>query len=136
MPYSGLTSAEVCAKLNFSDRQMLEQSGIGAAIEKSYPFGKNNPLYDPDDVAHWALALLRHRGLIALGRRNQKARLLSAIDIADTWDDECPKCGGWAMADPEESAAAYLAAIDAGKWPQRVWCPRHGIVRIRKEALK
>lgn len=131
MPFSGCTSQEICARLGLS-RQMLNQSGVGAAIAKAYPFGARYPLYSESDVIQWAFALKRHRGLVALGRRNKKASLLSAIDIADTWDEECSKCGGWALADPEEDAAAYLAAFNAGKWPRRVWCVKHGIVKIKR----
>lgn len=127
-----MTSREVCDRLGLS-RQSLNQSGVGEKIAKSYPFGARFPLYDEDDVREWQLALRRRRGLIALGRRGEKSSLLSALEIGDVYDLQCPKCRGWAIGDPEESAEKYLAQVEAGYWPRRVWCPDHGVVRLRRK---
>ena len=109
MPYSGLTSQEVCALLGLS-RQMLKQSGIGAAIAKCYPFGKNSPLYDEHEARLWRDALNRRKALITFGRLNDKAPLLDAIGIDpdEAFDVACPTCHGWAYEDAHSG---------------RVWCP-------------
>jgi hypothetical protein len=101
---------------------------VADKITKDYPFGPRFPLYDEDDVREWQLALERRRGLIALGRRGEKSSLVSAIGIGDVYDHVCPKCQDWALADPEATTKKYLALVNAGKWPRRVWCPEHGVV--------
>jgi len=117
MPYSGLTSLEVCALLGLS-RQMLKQSGIGAIIPKQYPFGPRYPLYDEHEAHMWKDALNRRKALIAFGRLNEKASLLEAITIDpdEALDCECQKCHGW----------AYAESLDF----KRVWCAEHGVVGL------
>jgi len=131
MPYSGYTSAEVCRELRRS-RQSLFQAGIFEKLRPSYPFGPQFPLYDEGDVTHWKLNLLRHDALLAFGRRDAKASLLSAASIEDwiDYDGGCPKCGGVAFGDPEANAEDYLALLNSDKWPRRVWCPKCGLISV------
>jgi ribosomal protein S27AE len=116
MPFDGYTSREVCTLLRRS-RAGLKDSGLMDALGKSYPFGPRNPLYERADVERWQIALLRHDGLVALRHRHPKEPLLHATRIGDSHDTECPRCGGWAMADPK-----------ADKGARRVWCPKCGVV--------
>jgi ribosomal protein S27AE len=118
MPFDGYTSKEVCALLRRS-RAGLKGSGLMDALGKSYPFGPRNPLYDRADVEQWQLALQRHDGLVALRRRHPKTPLRHATQIGDAHDATCPKCGGWAMADPE-----------AGDERRRLWCSVCGVVEV------
>jgi hypothetical protein len=109
MPFDGYTSREVCELLRRS-RANLQKMDV---LAKTYPFGPKNPLYDRADVEKWQLALRRHDGLVALRRRHPKVPLLKAMEIGADHDTECPRCGGWAIADPEASEDR-----------PRVWCPR------------
>jgi hypothetical protein len=118
MPFDGYTSKEVCALLRRS-RAGLKGSGLMDILGKSYPFGPRNPLYDRTDVEQWQVALLRHDGLVALHRRHPKTPLLDAAQIGYAHDTTCPKCGGWAMADPKTSDG-----------PRQVWCPECDVVKV------
>ncbi len=129
-PNQGYTSKEVCQMLRRS-RQTLSQTGVLEHLAQQQPFGPKHPLYDMRDVGRWMRALMRHDALVALGRRPSNAPLVGAIHIAQTFDRTCPRCAGWAMADPEEDADILAEAEKAGVWPQRVWCPECGIVEIR-----
>jgi hypothetical protein len=134
MPYSGMTSKEVCATLGMS-RQMFKQSGLSERITKAFPFGPKFPLYDDREVSEWRTALLRRRGMIALGRwASRQHPLIEAPLEDDRYDVDCPTCGGWAMGDPLE-ADEYLAAITAGRWPTRIWCPKCGIQNVAQGNL-
>lgn len=116
MPFDGYTSKEVCALLRRS-RAGLKGSGLMDTLGKSYPFGPKNPLYDRADVEQWQIALQRHDGLVALGRRHPKTPLLDAAQIGDAHDTTCPKCSGWAIADPQ-----------AGEGERLTWCRVCGLV--------
>lgn len=93
---------------------MLRQAGILDSLKKSYPFGSEHlPLYDIEGVQKWQIALLRRDGLVALGRRQRTEPLKKAAKITAKHDTKCPRCGGWAIEDPEGSG--------------QIWCPEHGV---------
>jgi ribosomal protein S27AE len=102
---------------------MLRTSGVLKVLKKQYPFESEHlPLYDIEDVERWRLALLRRDGLVAMGRKERTEPLLEALDIPAEHDTVCPRCKGWAIADPED-----------GKGEQRVWCPKCGVVELDEE---
>lgn len=129
----GLSSSKTCRILGLT-RQNLSQSRVGGKIPKTFPFGKNLPLYSARAVAEWKIALLRRRGMIALGRLPKKFPLVKAIDLDDEFDWQCPRagCAKFAIADKEKSVQVYMDLVNRGVFPRRVWCAEHGIIHSGK----
>jgi hypothetical protein len=54
---------------------------------------------------------LHRDGLVALGQLQRTEPLVNALETSADHDTQCPKCGGWAIGDPE-----------AGEGERRTWC--------------
>lgn len=123
-PYSGFTLSQVVAILGMS-APMINQSGILAKLPYCSPFGERHRLYDPESVWEWRRKVLRHKALIAFGRRPRNAAILSAPE-GDDADTECPACGGFAVQDMGADVEQRIEILNSDQ-PTRVWCPECGI---------
>ncbi len=112
-----INPSQTAKRLGIS-RQFFYRTGLARVLDK-YTIGKNVVLYKEEDVnnlAHW---LLVRRGLIALGELSPAHPLTPTKDEYDQavnegkWDDECPQCGGFAVAGEKGG----------------LWCPKCGVIR-------
>jgi hypothetical protein len=127
--------------LGLAHRQSLSQSGLSTAIKHLPTSNPAARLYDERDVKRWAVRLRRRDALVALEILDRRLPLLDSAKIGSGWDGNCPRCGDWAVVQPEGvtltiSSRTHLARRlrlpKKAAPPARAWCPKCGIVE--KEA--
>ena len=119
----GYEIIEVCFFLRRS-QQELNQAGILKRLKKTYPYGRQNPLYDAEQVKELEINLLRHDGLVAFKVLQPDAPLMHALapGYSNELDCACPECGGFAIGDPRTPADERVAQVKSKAWPHLLWC--------------
>ena len=128
----GYELTEVCFYLRRS-RQELDKAGILKRLKKPYPYGRQNPLYDVEQVETLEINLIRHDGLVAFKVLQPDAPLIHALEpgYSNELDCTCPECGGIAIGDPRIPAEERAALIQSNSWPRLLWCFACGFVESR-----
>jgi hypothetical protein len=127
----GYELTEVCSYLRRSS-QDLEKSGILRRLKKTYPHGRQNPLYDVDQVETLEINMIRHDGLVAFKVLQPDAPLMHALapGYSNELDCTCPECDGIAISDPRIPAEERAAQIQRNSWPRLLWCFACGFVEV------
>ena len=127
----GYELTEVCSYLRRS-RQELDKAGILKRLNKTYPNGRQNPLYDVEQVETLELNLIRQDGLIAFKVLQPDAPLIHALEpgYSNELDCTCPECDGIAIADPRTHEDERAALIKSNSWPCLLWCFACGFVEV------
>ena len=128
---SGYTLIELCFYFRRS-RQELDKAGILKRLKKSYPNGRQNPLYDREQVEKLEINLIRQDGLVAFKVLQPDTPLLHALEpgYSNELDCTCPECDGIAISDPRVPAEERAALIQSNSWPHLLWCFACGFVEI------
>jgi hypothetical protein len=127
----GYTLTELCFYFRRS-RQELDKAGILKRLKKSYPNGRQNPLYDREQVEKLEINLIRQDGLVAFKVLQPDTPLLHALEpgYSNELDCTCPECDGIAISDPRVPAEERAALIQSNSWPHLLWCFACGFVEI------
>ena len=127
----GYELTEVCSYLRRTS-QDLDKAGILRQIKKTYPHGRQNPLYDVDQVETLEINLVRQDGLIAFKVLQPDAPLMHAFEpgYSNELDCTCPECDGIAIGDPRTHKDERAAQIQSNSWPRLLWCFACGFVEI------
>ena len=131
----GYEIIEVCFFLRRS-QQELDQAGILKRLKKTYPYGRQNPLYDAEQVKELEINLLRHDGLVAFKVLQPDAPLIHALKpgYSNELDCTCPECDGFALGDPRTPEDERAALIQSNSWPRLLWCFACDFVEITYKA--
>ena len=127
----GYTLTELCFYLRRT-RQDLDKAGILRRLKKSYPYGRQNPLYDEEQVEALETNLIRRDGLVAFKVLQPDVPLIHALEsgYSNELDCTCPECGGIGISDPRIPAEERATLIQSNSWPRLLWCFACGFVEI------
>ena len=127
----GYELTEVCSYLRRSNQE-LDKAGILRQLKKTYPNGRQNPLYDVEQVETLEINLMRHDGLVAFKVLQPDAPLLHALEpgYSNELDCTCPECDGIALADPRTHEDERAAQVQSNSWPRLLWCFACGFVEV------
>jgi hypothetical protein len=130
----GYTMTELCSYLRRT-RQELDSAGLLRRLKKTYPNGRQNPLYDVEQVEALEINLIRHDGLIAFKVLEPDIPLIHALEpgYSNELDCTCPECGGIGISDPRIPAEERVAQVQSNSWPQLLWCFACGFVEVNKK---
>ena len=76
---TGYTLIEVGCFLRRSPEE-LKKAGILKRLKKTYPYGRQNPLYDVEQVEALEINMIRHDGLVAFKVLQPDAPLIKALE--------------------------------------------------------
>ena len=127
----GYELTEVCSYLRRSNQE-LDKAGILKQLKKTYPNGRQNPLYDVGQVEALEINMIRHDGLVAFKVLQPDAPLLHALEpgYSNELDCTCPECDGIAIADPRTHEDERAVQVRSNSWPRLLWCFACGFVEV------
>jgi hypothetical protein len=127
----GYTLIELCSYFRRT-RQELDRAGLLKRLKKSYPNGRQNPLYDIEQVEALEINLIRYDGLVAFKVLQPNIPLIQAFKpgYSNELDCTCPECGGIGISDPRIPENERAALIKSNTWPHFLWCFADGFVEV------